>query len=91
MLRKLAPPTGAAAAFDDDTLRVGRMRVKDRQVVSLLNWDDRPQTLSFRLAQPCRVTDFWTGADLGRHEGSFAGEDVPAHSARLLVCEPSAP
>jgi alpha-galactosidase len=91
MLRKLLPPTGIAAEFDDDTLRVGYVRLEDRQVVSLLNWDESPQTLSFTLPQPCRIKDFWTDADLGRHEGVFTVRDVPAHGARLLVCEPSAP
>jgi alpha-galactosidase len=91
LLRKLLPPTGVAAEFEDDTLRVGRVRQKGRTAVCLLNWGERPQALSFRLPGPCRVTDFWTGESLGRHEGTFEVKDVPKHSARLLVCEPVSP
>src|SRR5262249_2977061 len=43
MLRKLLPPTGVAAEFEDDSLRVGYVRLKGRTVACLLNWDERPQ------------------------------------------------
>jgi len=39
------------------------------------------------LPAPSRVRDFWSDASLGRHERSITVEDVPAHGARLLVCE----
>ncbi len=52
--------------------------------------DETPRTLSFSLAAPCRVTEFWNGAALGRHAGRFEVKDLPPHSARLLVCEPEA-
>jgi alpha-galactosidase len=91
LLRKLLPATGVAAEFEDDTLRVGHVRLKGKSVVCLLNWGERPQTLSFRLPGACRVTDHWTGKALGRHQGTFEVKDVPGHSARLLVCEPVAP
>jgi alpha-galactosidase len=90
MLRKLLPPSGTAAEFEDDTLRVGRVRLPGRTVVCLLNWDDQPRTLSFRLDGPSRVTDFLAGTDLGRREGTVEVKDVPAHSGRLLLCEPAA-
>jgi alpha-galactosidase len=91
MLRKLVPPTGVAAEFDDDALRVGRVRLEGRELISLLNWDEAPQTLSSPLPRPCRIKDVWTGADLGRQEGSFTVRDLPPHSGRLLSCEPLAP
>ena len=91
VLRKLLPPTGVAAEFEDDSLRVGRVRLKDRTVVCLLNWDEEPRALSFQVPGPCRVTDYWTGESLGRREGTVEIKDVPKHSARLLVCEPLSP
>jgi alpha-galactosidase len=91
LLRKFLPPTGVAAEFTDDSLRVGYVRLKGRTAVCLLNADDHPRTLSFKLPGPCRVTDYWTGADLGRHEGTYEVREVPRHGARLLVCEPVAP
>jgi alpha-galactosidase len=86
MLRKLQPPTGAAARFDDDSFRVGTIRLPDRHLVSLLNWNDAPQTISFGLPCGGQITDFWSGESLGYHEGMFIVKDMPPHSARLLVC-----
>jgi alpha-galactosidase len=87
MLRKLLPPTGLAAEFDDHSLRVGRLRLKDRLIVCVLNWDEQAQTLSVRLPGPCRVTDYWSGESLGRREGVLEIKEMPKHSARLLICE----
>ena len=87
MLRKLEPPTGVAAKFDDDTLRVGVVEVKDRRFICLLNWQDTPQRLSFSLPSAARVRDVWTGEDLGRSEGRMSVQ-VPAHDGRLLECVP---
>ena len=87
MLRKLQPPTGIAARFDDDGFRVGRIDLwRKRQVVSLLNWEDTPQTISVRLDRPKRITDFWSDAPLGIHTDQIAVE-MPARSGRLLICE----
>jgi len=86
MLQKLLPPTGIAAEFEDDSLRVGVTKLPGKRMVSLFNWGEAPQTLSFKLPEPSRVTDYWTGEDLGRHEGQFTAKDMPKHSARLLAC-----
>jgi alpha-galactosidase len=90
-LRKLLPPTGVAAEFSDDSFEVGYVRLQGRTVVCLLNAEERPRTLSFKLPGPCRVTDFWTGEVLGRHEDTFESRAVPKHGARLLICEPVLP
>jgi alpha-galactosidase len=90
MLRKLVPPSGVPAAFEDAALRVGLVRLPDRLAVCLFNETDQPQSLTFELPQAAEVRDFWKGESLGRHEkGTFAVKDLPAHSARLLVCTPS--
>jgi alpha-galactosidase len=86
MLRKLLPPTGVAAQFEDDSLQVGVMKLPDARRVCLFNWQDKPQTISFRLTRPSRVSDFWSGEALGEHKNSFTVKDLPAHSARLLIC-----
>jgi alpha-galactosidase len=84
MLKKLLPPTGVAADFEDDSLRVGIVKLSNARMVSVFNWDDKPQTISFRLPQPAVMTDYWTGDALGRHEGAFSIQQMPARSARLL-------
>ena len=91
MLQKLLPPTGVAAEFEDDSLRIGVTKLRDRRMVSLFNWDDTPQAFSFELPEASRVTDYWTGEDLGRHEGRFAVASIAPHSARLLACAPARP
>ncbi|HYJ45934.1 MAG TPA: glycoside hydrolase family 36 protein, partial [Pyrinomonadaceae bacterium] len=86
MLRKLQPPTGLAARFDDDTQRVGVVHLANQRVVCLLNPEERPQTISFRLPKPCRVTDFWSGESLGLREGVFTVKEMAPRSGKILVC-----
>jgi alpha-galactosidase len=83
LLRKLLPPTGIAAEFDDETLRVGRMRLPHARMICLFNWDETPRTLTFRLPDAATITDYWTGERLGRRDGAMSIEMAP-RSARLL-------
>jgi len=87
MLRKLIPPTGVPAVFDDDSLRIGRIDLPRRRMACLFNWADDPATLSVQLSGKRRIKDFWSGADLGSHEKQFLIENMPPHSARLLILE----
>ncbi|MCI0388987.1 MAG: alpha-galactosidase [Acidobacteria bacterium] len=87
MLKKLLPPTGKAAEFTDDTLRAGVIKLPDARVVCMFNWEEKPQTISVPLTSPSRVTDFWSGEELGRHEGNLTIKDMPPRTARLLICK----
>jgi alpha-galactosidase len=87
MLRKLQPPTGTAARFEDDSFRVGRVQLAKREVVAVLNWDDGARDVSIQLKRRCRITDFWSDAGLGVHSETFQIKDMPARSGRLLICE----
>jgi alpha-galactosidase len=87
VLRRLLPPTGAAARFADDSLEVGLIERPGRLEACLFNRDAQPRKIGFDLPSECAVEDFWTGEDLGHHEGRFVVL-VPAHGARLLVCRP---
>jgi alpha-galactosidase len=86
MLKKLLPPTRVAANFEDDSLRVGTVDQNRARFVCLFNWEDVPQTISFKLPKKSTITDFWSDADLGTHLGVFEVKNMPPHSARLLVC-----
>jgi alpha-galactosidase len=88
MLKKLQPPTGRAARFEDDELQVGFVARAGGSDVVLLNWSDQPRELTFSLRGPHAVRELWTEADLGRREGRVA-LTVPAHSGRVLVCSQS--
>jgi alpha-galactosidase len=89
MLQKLLPPTGVAARFEDVSLSVGVIELKEYRVICLFNWGEEPRTISIRLPQRSEITDYWTSADLGEHEGVFEIKDMSKHSARLLVCKPA--
>jgi alpha-galactosidase len=87
MLKKLLPPTTQAARFDDADLRIGRVTVGGTKMLCLFNDDDKPQSLTVTLPEPSVVTDFWSGASLGRREGTLTLPDMPPHSARILACK----
>jgi alpha-galactosidase len=87
MLRGLLPPTGVAAEFQSEDMRVGFIDLPDKRMVCLFNWDDEPATISFQLRDSSQIKDYWSGKDLGRHQGHFEIKDLPPHSARLLVCQ----
>jgi alpha-galactosidase len=90
-IKKLLPPTGVAAEFEDDSLRVGYVRVKGKTVICVLNWSEQPQNVTCKVPGRCIVRDYWTKTDLGRRANSFEIRDMPKHSGRLLVCEPEEP
>jgi alpha-galactosidase len=85
MLRKLLPPTGVAAVFEDDSLRAGVVTLKDRRMLCLFNWSDQAQTVAIRLERRGRLRDYWSDEDLGEHSGSYTARDMPPRSARLIV------
>ncbi len=87
-LRKLLPPTGIPAEFEDDTLRAGLVNLADRSVACLFNWTEQPRTIDIRLPKASQVTDYWTNENLGRHERVLTIREIPPHSARLLTCKP---
>jgi alpha-galactosidase len=87
MLKRLLPPTGVAASFEDDSLNIGVIDLPDSRVIAIFNWKNQPQTITVRLFQPSSITDYWTGESLGRHERSLTITSMPAHSARLLICK----
>src|SRR5262249_15422879 len=56
MHKKLLPPAATAAEFDDDTLRQGVMRLKDRTLVCLLNWQEQAARMPVKLPAAGKVT-----------------------------------
>jgi alpha-galactosidase len=66
MLKKLLPPTGVAAEFEDETLRIGTMKLKDRTLICVFNWADEPAKIPVKLLSPGTVTDLWSEQSYGR-------------------------
>ena len=85
MLRKLQPPTGVAARYADDSLKVGVMEMPGRTAYCLLNFSEGPEKIAFRLSGPHRVRDLWTGEDRGKLDGEVVTE-LPPHGGTVLVC-----
>ena len=86
MLKKLLPPTKAAARFEDASLRLGVVDLPGGRMVCLLNWGDQPQTISVKLPQKSRVKEYWSAKDLGVHNGTYTVSDMPPHSGQILEC-----
>jgi alpha-galactosidase len=85
MLKKLLPPTGRAAVFEDESLRLGFVDLPGERAACVFNWEDQSQDIKVPLARRSSVKDFWTGANLGTHEGAFEIRGIPPHSARILI------
>jgi alpha-galactosidase len=91
ILRQLLPPSGAAAKFEDDDLRVGKIRRGKETVVFMFNREDHPQRLSFSIEARSSMADFWSGANLGIQERGAITRDVPGRSAKVLLLTAIAP
>ena len=88
MLHKLIPPTGKCARFDDSRFETGVTDLGDRKYLYAFNWSATNTSRTFRLPAKFRLTDFWTGTDLGTHEGNYVVKDLPAESAQLILAQP---
>jgi alpha-galactosidase len=84
MLRKLLPPSGAAAKFEDDSLRVGAVKLPGTQMVCLFNWNDKEESFRFKLPRLSEVTNYWTGEKFEKRAGWFSVNDVSPRTAVLL-------
>jgi alpha-galactosidase len=91
IVRTMAKRPGVAATFDSDNLEVGKISTTDRTCYVLLNWSEETSRREIPFTQPCRVSDFWSGEDLGTHADRFVVDDMPPHSGRLIVAEPVSP
>lgn len=88
MLKKLVPPSGVCARFEDDAFTVGVTALRGREMVSLFNWGDTSVSRTLRLKRKSRLTDYWTGEVLGDFSGDYRVDSLPAHSARLIEVRP---
>ena len=83
MLRRLLPPTGVAAAFDDDRFSVGIVPLPDARMFCLFNWDDEPRTREVRVDRAGAIVDVWSGEPLTARAGVVT-VDLPPRDARLV-------
>jgi len=84
MLKKLVPPSGVCAQFENEEFNVGVTVLPGREMISVFNWTDAPVTRVVKLRKKSRLTDYWTGEELGTRSGEFRIENLPPRSARLI-------
>jgi alpha-galactosidase len=89
ILKKLVPPSGVCAHFADETFSQGVTALGTRQMVSVFNWGETPVQRVISLPRKSRLTDYWTGEDLGIHVGEYRIESLLRHSARLIEVSPA--
>ncbi len=84
MFKKLLPPTGVAAEFENETLRTGVVKLKDRTLICLFNWGQNPEKIPVRLSAPGQVADLWSGQNYTRNQGAVEVNLQP-HEGTVLV------
>jgi alpha-galactosidase len=85
MLKKLLPTTGVAAEFEDERLKIGIVKLKDRTLVCVFNWANEPATIPVKLARAGQVTDLWSGATYGKQ--TALNVSLKAHEGTVLVVQ----
>ncbi|MFD0893960.1 alpha-galactosidase [Luteolibacter ambystomatis] len=88
LLQKSIPPTGRPFRFADESFALGRLQDAGREWVAVFNWDDQPADREVTFGGKAKLTDYWSGGDLGEHGGSFKLSAMPPHSGRLLEIVP---
>jgi alpha-galactosidase len=83
MLGKLLPPTGVAAEFDDESLQVGTVKLKDRILLCVFNWSGEAAAIPVKMPRAGDVTDLWSGRKYGRQSALEVA--LKAHEATVLV------
>ncbi|HLK63913.1 MAG TPA: glycoside hydrolase family 36 protein [Bryobacteraceae bacterium] len=83
-LKKLLPPTGVAAEFADENLRVGVVHLKDRSLVCVFNWGEEAQKIPVKLPHAGNVADLWSGHDYGPQKSTLDVSLQP-HEGTVLV------
>lgn len=83
-LKKLLPPTGVAAEFENEALRVGVVRLKDRTLLCVFNWGQEADKIPVNLPRAGNVTDLWSGRDYGAQRGTMEVTLKP-HEGTVLV------
>ncbi|CAK4814239.1 unnamed protein product [Aphanomyces euteiches] len=88
LLKKLLPPIGVAARFDDRSHIVGRIQLEDRLLLCLFNREETEKEIAVSLEGTYQVSDFWTDEELGVFTEVLPLKLRP-HYARVLVLRPA--
>ncbi|HEY9257780.1 glycoside hydrolase family 36 protein, partial [Chitinophaga sp.] len=85
IIRKQLPPAGKSARFTSDKFETGYLDTGAAQFYYFLNWDgSKPASRKIKLKSKSSLVNYWTGANLGIHDGVYEVKDLPPHSALLI-------
>jgi alpha-galactosidase len=87
ILRKSVPPAADSFQFENESFTIGRLTEGGTGWIALLNWDDSPVPRAISFEGRKRVTEYWTGRDLGTHDGKIEIPAMPPRSGMLLKLE----
>ena len=84
ILKKMIPPTGKSAKFENEKFEVGIINFSDRIEHVVFNAGDAPVKRKIKLSKGRHeLKDKWTGKTLGVYEREFSIE-LAAHSALII-------
>ena len=71
------------AEFEDESLKIGTVKLKDRTLVCVFNWGNTPATIPVKFAKAGEVTDLWSSQAYGKQSAL----DLPLkpHEGTVLV------
>jgi alpha-galactosidase len=87
MLKKLMTPSGKGAQFENSRYETGVKEQGKQQYYYLFNWGKEPVDRLVHLKGKSRLTDFWTGQDLGVKDGDYSVKGMAGQSAILIEAE----
>ncbi len=89
ILGKSIPSTGTGASFYSPDLELGITHTGDRQYFHCFNWTDLPRKIDLPLKGSYRLTDYWTGRELGTFSDHYSVTAIPPRSAVLIEAVPN--
>ncbi|MDI3319835.1 glycoside hydrolase family 36 protein [Pinibacter soli] len=85
MLKKIVPPTGTAARFENEKFEVGVSDLKNSIVYSVFNWGDTAVQRVIKLPRGrYQLTNKWGGHSIGIGENEYHVTMLMPHSALLI-------
>lgn len=88
ILKKLIPPTGVAARFENEKFEIGTTVLKSETVYSVFNWGNTVAKRTIQLpAGKYRLTNKFTGKLIGIYQKAYVINDMAGRSGMLITAK----
>lgn len=88
ILKKLIPPTGVAARFENEKFEIGTTVLKSETVYSVFNWGNTVAKRTIQLpAGKYRLTNKFTGKLIGIYQKEYVINDMAGRSGMLITAK----